>query len=514
MTQNTRKYRQSKPHKLSKRKDGVYYINTDPPTYLGKGVKGQARYQDYVDAWYGERKLAVPKRMQRQMPEAPPELKTKKVGKHEYEGVWVDRKWKSMGRAGSMDAKLRYEQFCRDWQQEVQGLEPTGNFDFDLDVSPRELRRRRETGKPIYMQELLASFLSYARERYKANERGDGEARIFTNVASEMMRYAKEQEDAGYGPVNMDDFGSAAVGDIVEMMLKSTKENGEQRLAQGTINKYLRRIKAICKWANHQELIPAANWTRIETVPGIQKGDRRVRHTPGMKKPVDRDDLLAALPHMSPTVAAMVRVQYLCGCRASEVIVLRPKDFNKRAKDEFGQSVWSVTFDDQTFGQSGGLENKESHKDVVRVLYFYAEAQQILKPFMNRAKDARLFSPAEAAEWHKVQRSQARVTPHNCGNTRGSNVKSDPKRAPRTRYCLDTYRQAVERACDRAGVPRWTPGRLRHLAATELAQVCDLEQVQQLLGHADPRTTKKYIEDRLGPDKARKAASRLSLRSA
>jgi len=54
--------------------------------------------------------------------------------------------------------------------------------------------------------------------------------------------------------------------------------------------------------------------------------------------------------------------------------------------------------------------------------------------------------------------------------------------------------QAVERACTKAGVPKWTPGQLRHNAATRIRRKYGLEAARLVLGHRSASTTEIYAE--------------------
>ena len=72
--------------------------------------------------------------------------------------------------------------------------------------------------------------------------------------------------------------------------------------------------------------------------------------------------------------------------------------------------------------------------------------------------------------------------------------KHDPKRPPRDRYDKRTYNTAIERACVKAGVPRWHPNQLRHTAATRIRRMYSLEAAQVVLGHARADVTQVYAE--------------------
>ena len=72
--------------------------------------------------------------------------------------------------------------------------------------------------------------------------------------------------------------------------------------------------------------------------------------------------------------------------------------------------------------------------------------------------------------------------------------KAKPKRAPRDRYTTDSYRRAIQRACETAGVPPWHPHQLRHNAATRLRKEYGLEAAQVVLGHRTANVTQVYAE--------------------
>lgn len=56
------------------------------------------------------------------------------------------------------------------------------------------------------------------------------------------------------------------------------------------------------------------------------------------------------------------------------------------------------------------------------------------------------------------------------------------------------YCQAVRRACIKAKVPVWSPGQLRHTAATRIRAAAGLEMAQIALGHSRADVTQVYAE--------------------
>ena len=111
-------------------------------------------------------------------------------------------------------------------------------------------------------------------------------------------------------------------------------------------------------------------------------------------------------------------------------------------------------------------------------------AQAIVTTFLaGRATDAPLFSAAEADAERRAKLTRQRKTPLSCGNRPGSNVKRRPRRKPGDAYDVDSYRRAVQRACELAKVPLWHPHQLRHNAATRLRREFGIDLAQTILGH-------------------------------
>ena len=91
--------------------------------------------------------------------------------------------------------------------------------------------------------------------------------------------------------------------------------------------------------------------------------------------------------------------------------------------------------------------------------------------------------------------------PRGCpGGSRGRRPRSwpagveEPGRNYAPRYNRRSYRNAVLRACLKAGVPAWSPLQLRHTAATSIRAQYGLEAAQTVLGHAKADTTLIYAE--------------------
>jgi integrase len=186
----------------------------------------------------------------------------------------------------------------------------------------------------------------------------------------------------------------------------------------------------------------------------------------------------ATLQHLSQTVGDMVRLQRLCGCRPEEVCNIRPCDVDRSGE------VWTYM----------PTTHKTQHRGRERVIFLGPKAQQLLRPYLLRAADAFCFSPAEAEKARREELHANRKTPLQYGNRPGTNRRRNPARKPNNHYSTESYRRAVHRACEKAGVERWGVNRLRHAAGTEVRSKFGLEAAQVTLGHARADVTQVYAE--------------------
>ncbi len=154
--------------------------------------------------------------------------------------------------------------------------------------------------------------------------------------------------------------------------------------------------------------------------------------------------------------------------------------------------------------------HKTEHHGRERIILIGPQAQDVLRPYLLRDKETYCFVPADSERKRRAELHEARKIPLHYGNRPGTNRKRKPKRAAGGRYTTDSYRRAIDRACDKAfpapddATPeqarqwkiehRWAPNRLRHSAATEIRKRFGLEAAQVVLGHSDADVTQIYAE--------------------
>jgi integrase len=243
----------------------------------------------------------------------------------------------------------------------------------------------------------------------------------------------------------------------------------------------------------------------------LRKGRSEARE-PDPVQPVDNATVQATLPHLTPVVADMIRLQRITGCRPQDVCNLRPCDV------DMSGDVWLYRPD----------THKTEHHDRERIIPIGPKGQDILRPYLLREKESHCFSPVDSEKKRRSAQHDNRKTPLSCGNRPGTNRKRKPKRTAGEQYTTESYRRAIHRACDLAfpapeqicrrdgdsvkqwqerltdrqrvelnqwkSDHRWSPNRLRHSAGTEIRKRYGLEAAQVILGHASADVTQVYAE--------------------
>jgi integrase len=293
------------------------------------------------------------------------------------------------------------------------------------------------------------------------------------------------------------------------------------------INSQIHRLCRMFKWAASHEMIPASIYHELKTVPALRRG-RTPAHDPQPVKPVPVESVDAIRPYVSRQVEALIDLQLLTGARGGELFKLRSIDIHIDDK----KGVWTIT----------PPEHKTAHFGHHRTIYLGPKAQKIIRGFLaDRPLDAFMFSPADAERERRQALTDARVTPHSCGNTPGSNRVRKPRKKPGDHYTAESYCRAIAYACDRAAPPpspehlrprivtrpgaqpkqesrkafhkrltpqmrvelrawrtahRWHPHQLRHTAATLIRREFGLEAARIALGHSSALVTDAVYAER------------------
>jgi integrase len=173
----------------------------------------------------------------------------------------------------------------------------------------------------------------------------------------------------------------------------------------------------------------------------------------------------------------MVQLQRLTGSRPGEAKAMRAIDLTMTGP------VWTYR----------PARHKNMHRGLGRVIFLGPQAQEVIKPFLTTDLHAYLFSPrayVEALRRRRAEQRRTRRTP----SERKRRRKAKPRRVPAERYNRRSYRVAIVRACQKAGVPPWSPLQLRHTAATAVRAKYGVEAAKVILGHTKVETAQIYAE--------------------
>lgn len=350
-----------------------------------------------------------------------------------------------LGLFGSEDAQQRYRRVTAEWQAR-------GAFAPDA---------------VVLVKHAIAGYWKHAEVYYRKNGKPTSELSV--------LRLAFRFLNDLYGTLPAAEFGPLALKACREAMIG-------KGLCRTTINGYVSRIRQVFRWAVENELVPGHVHQALLAVPGLKRG-RTLAKEPEPVRPVDGGLVDAVLPHVARQVAAMIRLQWLSGMRPQEVVQMRMAEIDR------GGRVWLYR----------PRDHKVEHHGMDRVIPLGPKAQAVLAPFLQLDPTAALFSPKDAEKERRAAMRAARKTklwPSHSNQARRARRRERGSEVQALRECYDTnsYRRAIARGCEAAGVPSWSPNQLRHSAATRIRKELGIEAAQAVLGHRQLETTQVYAE--------------------
>lgn len=232
-------------------------------------------------------------------------------------------------------------------------------------------------------------------------------------------------------------------------------------LTRQTINHRLGWIRNWLRWSVSEELLPVEVMQACLTVPGIRRARGQTKD-PGPRRPVPWSTVEATLPQLSEVLQVMVWLQWYTGARSGTVVRAKPSEFTRLSEDLV---AWEPT------------QHKTQYRGHDLVMYLGPKCQEKVGAYLVRSPYC--FDP----------------------RARSKNGKAGDH------YTVQSYRQAIQRASRRAGVPEWMPHQLRHARGHLVREELGLEAAQAVLGHASIQATQIYSarQDKL----ARRAAIEL-----
>jgi integrase len=300
-----------------------------------------------------------------------------------------------------------------------------------------------ETPREPTVADLADAYLRHARSWYVKDGRNTSHWGV--------VRLAMADLKARLGSEFARDFGPARLVALRQWWVDA----GSSRVYA---NKRAQVVRLAFGWGAEQEMIPGSVPQSLKAVRGLQKGRTAAPERPKVR-PVPEADVEAVLAVLRPRYVAMARLQLASGMRPGEVCRLRPCDLDRSG------DVWIYT----------PPGHKTEHRGTSRTIYLGPRARAVLEP---------LLAP--------------------CCKPEGFLFPAMRRRGP---IAAKHYRAAVHRGCRKAGVPQWSPNRLRHNCATRIRAAFGVEASRIMLGHSDVATSLIYAE--VDEAKARRIAEEM-----
>lgn len=350
----------------------------------------------------------------------------------------------------------------------------------------------QEEKATITVLELIHAYWKHAKTYYVKNGAPTSEQ----DTIRQALRYVRKL----YGSTPTENFSPKALKAVREAMIQhkitqkykvKNPETGEVQekakvLAHGLsrrhINKQINRIKRMFAWAVEEELVPVEVYAALKCVKGLRKGKTAAREKPRVP-PVSDAHVQAVLPIVPAMLAIMIQVHRLCGCRPQELVEMSLIDIDRH------DTVWAY----RPRRYKTEHHNEDDSCDRERVIFLGPKAQELLKPYLSKHPQDYIFSPRRSEQHRNALRRQQRKTPMTpCQRRRKPKGR---KKAPlRDHYDVASYRRAIRRGCQKAGIPVWHPNQLRHSSLTEIRRRFGLEASKACGGHREIGVTQHYAE--------------------
>lgn len=289
----------------------------------------------------------------------------------------------------------------------------------------------------LTVADLVAAHLVHAEQHYRHPDgRPTSELRLYLLACRQLLRLHAATLARDFGPVALKAVRAAMI---------------ESGYCRKVVNQHVGRIRRIWKWGVSEQLVPVASWQSLQSVAGLQRGRTKATDHPPIP-PVSMAHVLPVLDRLALPLRAMVLVQLAAGMRPQDVCGMTVGEVDREGIVAGGVRYWVYR----------PSNHKTAWRGHSKSVVLGPAAQLVLRPYL------------EGKESHLP-------------------VFRKP-RAPHRAYTRRDYGQRIEDACERAGIPKWSPNQLRHTAATAAQSMGGIDAARAVLGHRDAQVTTIYAE--------------------
>ena len=265
-----------------------------------------------------------------------------------------------------------------------------------------------------------------------------------------------------YSETAADSFTPKCLVAVQQQFTREVDKNGKRRSRQ-YCNTLASHIRTMFRWGVVQEVVSVVTADALKYVPPLRQGRTEAPESLGRTDVPDKV-VDATLPHLLPTVAAMVQVQRLATMRPNEVCRMKVGDIDMSRKD----GIW--------------LYQPPKHKGTWRgdgkIIPLGKPEQALILPYWEgKSPEQAVFSPRTAMLEKRERDKRRRKTKMQPSQVlRAGYQKANPKRGDREHYDSRSYARSIERTIKKANrslpkdqqIPHWVPYQLRHAGVTEL----------------------------------------------
>ena len=243
------------------------------------------------------------------------------------------------------------------------------------------------------------------------------------------------------------------------------KRGGESvHRTRGVINRTIREIVSMLKWAVGEELVPVERYQALRCVTGLRAGDNTPARESVPRKGVPDSEVAAICPFLPPVLADVIWFSRHSRCRPGEAFRLRMVDLQPSIVP--GALKWTLA------------KHKTRHHGKLREIGVGPQSQEILSRWNGgKAPTDLVFTRAE------VERVRTTLT-----------IRTRKARQAGERLSSEYLYRCVVRACEAAGVARWTPYQVRHAGIQETRNLSGPEVAQAVGGHSHMKTVEIYAQ--------------------
>ena len=181
----------------------------------------------------------------------PKKLKTPAYTRHSsgQARVRIDGRAHYLGQYGTVESRERYDELVAEWLA------------------------KQDTSRVTLTVDVLASlYLTHAEGYYRKDGRPTSEVDCIRAALKLLITFAGRTRAARFGPRQFREFRDSLIGQT-DRRVKHVKRT----ISRQYINKVMRKVVGMFKWAATEELVPVSVWHGLTAVGGLKKGRCQAR---------------------------------------------------------------------------------------------------------------------------------------------------------------------------------------------------------------------------------------------